>query len=146
MKIYTNTQICRRLISNTRLSRDSTADRIQCGWDGCLSQDIYGRDRSLWRHIRNEHIPPNSYQRSGSQGGKSFKCGWEDCESQHTSSYGHHSCLWRHIKEKHILKDIYECPAPRCGKLFGRKDKMIEHLRGRHAENAKTRQGDSPLS
>ncbi|CAI7630227.1 unnamed protein product [Penicillium bialowiezense] len=64
--------------------------------------------------------------------GLDFKCGWEGCTS--ATAYARDTSLWRHIKEKHIYPGRFKCTFLRCGKSFGRKDKLQEHLRSAHAE------------
>ncbi|KAJ5618694.1 hypothetical protein N7528_006805 [Penicillium herquei] len=58
-----------------------------------------------------------------------YRCTWEGC--QYTGSFSGEGTLMRHIKSTHVSPNRYRCKI--CGKVFGRKDKVMEHLRGAHA-------------
>ncbi|KAL2843453.1 hypothetical protein BJX68DRAFT_243998 [Aspergillus pseudodeflectus] len=58
----------------------------------------------------------------------SFKCKWEGCRS--STVFRRIGDLTRHIRTIHILPTAYQCPANHCGKAFGRKDHLKEHMKG----------------
>ena len=148
-------------MSNLTTRRENTAGLVQCGWPTCTYSTFFnrhatffGHDTRLWRHIKQEHILPGTFDCSapgcgmtfdqlkklnahskihdvsGLQKGKQctvdiIHCGWEECGS--TKFYNRDSTLWRHIKGTHVLPDAFKCSTPGCGKGFGRRDKWNEH-------------------
>lgn len=67
-----------------------------------------------------------------------LKCEWEGCTYKGT--FGRRGTLNRHVETQHLCPKSYECPEPRCGKLFNRKDNLLEHLRKVHSKDIRSMQ------
>ncbi|KAL3489580.1 hypothetical protein BJX62DRAFT_208794 [Aspergillus germanicus] len=62
----------------------------------------------------------------------SFRCKWEGCRSP--TVFRRVGDLIRHLRTIHILPTAYQCPVKNCGKAFGRKDHLKEHIKGCHRQ------------
>ncbi|KAJ5744074.1 hypothetical protein N7533_008944 [Penicillium manginii] len=94
------------------------------------SQHEIGSFPSLNSGFQNLKTPPSSVDPSiQSTESQSITCGWAGCA--YTGSFASKSTLWRHIQTKHVSPSEHKCRT--CGRAFGRKDKLLDHLRTMHS-------------
>ncbi|KAL2835417.1 hypothetical protein BJY01DRAFT_223687 [Aspergillus pseudoustus] len=61
---------------------------------------------------------------------RSFECKWRGCKS--SRPFRRETDLIRHLRTIHISPAAFVCPEGSCGKPFGRRDHLMEHLKRRH--------------
>ncbi|CEL08202.1 hypothetical protein ASPCAL11353 [Aspergillus calidoustus] len=60
----------------------------------------------------------------------SFRCKWAGCRS--SRQFHRVGDLIRHLRTIHISPTAFTCPETDCGKSFGRRDHLSEHVKRRH--------------
>ena len=92
-----------------------------CQWPKCTSKSLFKTAKQLADHTLNVHVKP-------------LLCPVPSCS--HKKPFGRESDLLRHHKTKHGNGQKHKCPVQDCDANatgFSRKDKMLQHIREKHA-------------
>ncbi|KNG91508.1 hypothetical protein ANOM_000048 [Aspergillus nomiae NRRL 13137] len=80
-------------------------------------------------NARTARTPRRSLQ-PGGNGSTLFRCGWKDCT--YDGTFGREAELMRHVKLLHVSPRSYECRMLGCGRVFNRRDNLLDHRRRAH--------------